>query len=137
MATGSLSLGGTLNVSLVDNFTPSAGQSFNLFDWSSLSGAFAQVQLPTLNGLFWDTSRLYEDGTLKVVASSEADFNLDADVDADDLAAWKANYGNSPTTRLLKAMPMPMVGHRRRRFSYLAETIWKCSDNRFDYGCGP
>ena len=36
--TGQLELDGTLQVSLINGFTPSAGQSFDLFDWGTLSG---------------------------------------------------------------------------------------------------
>ncbi len=36
--TGQLSLGGTLAVSLIDGFTPAAGNSFDILDWGSLSG---------------------------------------------------------------------------------------------------
>ena len=37
-ATGALSLGGTLAVSLINGFTPAAGNSFDILDWGSLVG---------------------------------------------------------------------------------------------------
>jgi autotransporter-associated beta strand protein len=63
----SMVFGGTLNVSnLNGNLT--LGQSFNLFDFGSATGAFGEVNLPTLDGgLAWDQSQLYTTGQLAVV----------------------------------------------------------------------
>lgn len=63
---GGLTLSGTLKVTLINGFTPSAGQYFQLFDGST-SGSFSSLQLPSLpSGLFWHTSQLYSDGLLSV-----------------------------------------------------------------------
>lgn len=63
---GGLDVAGTLKVTLINGFTPMAGQSFQLFEGSS-SGSFASLQLPSLSaGLFWHTSQLYSDGLLSV-----------------------------------------------------------------------
>jgi hypothetical protein len=54
---GQLSVGGTLSVPLIIGFTPAAGQSFDLLDWGTLSGAFASVSLPSLtNGLLHNST---------------------------------------------------------------------------------
>ncbi len=53
---------------------PLAGQRFDLFDWGSSQGQFAQLdfsQAPLAAGLVWDTSRLYTDGSLAVAAVPE------------------------------------------------------------------
>jgi autotransporter-associated beta strand protein len=65
--TNDLIYGGTLNVS--SSGQPlSMGESFNLFDAATFSGAFTAFNLPALDpGLFWDTSRLTVDGTIFVV----------------------------------------------------------------------
>jgi autotransporter family porin len=70
---GLLTLGnGTLDVTDFDGFTPTAGNMFDLLDWGSLSGTFSQIMLPTLSdGLAWDVSRLYLDGTISVAAVPE------------------------------------------------------------------
>jgi len=45
------------------------GDTFNLFDAANFNDSFALLNLPTLaEGLFWDTSRLAVDGTLRVAA---------------------------------------------------------------------
>ena len=57
---GTLSLGGTLQVSLTGGFTPNAGNTFNILDWSTLAGRFSTLQLPSLVApLGWDTAALH------------------------------------------------------------------------------
>lgn len=70
--TGSLSFGGRLTVSLINDFAPSLGDSFQLFSFTSFGGSFAQVNLPTISpGLAWNTDRLYDEGTVSVSAIPE------------------------------------------------------------------
>lgn len=69
-------LDGSLDVLLGQGFTPSVGDSFQLFDYSALTvgvmGSFATLNLPTLPGLLdWDSSDLYIGGVLDVVAIPE------------------------------------------------------------------
>ena len=71
---GALQFGGTLQLSLLGGFAPQAGQRFDLFDWSSSSGSFAQLDLaaaPLAPGLRWDASQLHIDGSLAVAAVPE------------------------------------------------------------------
>jgi T5SS/PEP-CTERM-associated repeat protein len=90
-------MGGTLDVSLVEDFVPYGTQSFDILDWSgSLSGTFTSIQLPTLGGtLVWDTSQLYINGTLSVTgpALPAGDFNDDGLVDAADYVVWRNEIG--------------------------------------------
>ncbi|MCF7734384.1 MAG: hypothetical protein K9N23_22065, partial [Akkermansiaceae bacterium] len=49
------------------------GNTFNLFDWGSSSGAFASVTLPDLDpGLEWDRDSLYVNGQLSVIPEPTA-----------------------------------------------------------------
>lgn len=71
--TGTLTLGGTLNVVLVDLggglFNPEVGSSFDIFDAGSIFGSFAGINLPGLQaGLQWDLSQLGTNGLLSVTA---------------------------------------------------------------------
>ena len=69
---GLATLDGTLDVDLMDGFTPSAGQSFDLFAGPT-SGRFSQVNLPALaNGLSWNTDNLYTTGAVTVVPEPSA-----------------------------------------------------------------
>ena len=64
---GLATLDGTLDVDLMDGFTPSAGQSFDLFE-GAMTGNFSQVNLPALpSGLSWDAENLYTAGVVTVV----------------------------------------------------------------------
>jgi T5SS/PEP-CTERM-associated repeat protein len=66
--TGNLTLDGTLNIVLIKNLRPAPGNTFNLFNWGTVSGAFDTINLPLLGGdLGWNTSQLYVDGTIAVI----------------------------------------------------------------------
>ena len=95
LVTGDVTLDGALSVNLLDGFAPQAGQSFDVLDWDGvLTGAFAALDLPALPGsLEWDASELYALGVLSVVSPFTADFDLDGDVDADDLTQWRGDFG--------------------------------------------
>ena len=95
---GTLALDGTLAVSLISGFTPSAGQSFDILNGSAITGVFDTINLPPLDGgLSWNVSQLYVTGTLAVVAAPAftADFDDDGDVDADDLTQWRGDFGEN------------------------------------------
>jgi hypothetical protein len=67
--TATATLGGTLNVVLIDSFVPAAGQVFQLINAASRVGAFTTVNLPVLNaGLAWD-NQLAANGSLAVVTA--------------------------------------------------------------------
>jgi hypothetical protein len=98
---GDLSLGGALSVSLINNFNPAAGSSFDILDWSplpgSLSGTFSLIQLPALaGGLVWNTSQLYVSGTLSV-GGVLGDYNGNGIVDAADYTVWRDSLGRAGT----------------------------------------
>ena len=48
--TGAATLGGTLDVSLIPGFTPTAGQSFAIMTYASHTGEFDTLNLPSLSG---------------------------------------------------------------------------------------
>ncbi len=64
---GLATLNGTLDVELLNGFTPSAGDDFDILDGST-TGSFAQIDLPARGGgLSWNTADLYSTGTISVV----------------------------------------------------------------------
>jgi T5SS/PEP-CTERM-associated repeat protein len=66
--TGALTAGGTLDLTLLDGFSPEAGQSFDLFDAATIDGQFATLDLPSLDsGLQWDEANLYSTGEITAV----------------------------------------------------------------------
>ena len=63
---GLATLNGTLDVDLLNSFTPSVGDSFHIFNGTT-TGSFAQLSLPVLgSGLSWNTGNLYTTGELSV-----------------------------------------------------------------------
>jgi hypothetical protein len=93
--TGNAALDGTLSVSLIDGFTPSAGSSFDILDWGTLGGAFSSLNLPTVAGLTWDTSQLYITGELNLTAALLGDYNQNGIVDAADYTVWRDTRGST------------------------------------------
>jgi hypothetical protein len=68
--TGDFTLGGGLEVVLINGFAAQAGDAFDLFDFDPalLSGDFASITLPPLApGLRWDTSQLRTAGEIAVI----------------------------------------------------------------------
>ena len=93
---GSLALGGTLNVSLINSFNPQAGNSFDILDWTSLSGVFDAISLPALGvGLAWNTTQLYVSGALSVTLVG--DYNHNGAVDGADYIVWRKGLGTTYT----------------------------------------
>ena len=65
---GTLTEGGTLNVTNIGAAAFAAGDSFKLFNATSYAGSFAGFVLPLLTGnLVWNTNELNNSGTLSVV----------------------------------------------------------------------
>ena len=65
-----LSLGGVLEVQLINGFVPSIGQNFDLLDAATINGNFSSVTLPPLPpGRFWNTDLLTTTGVLSVVGA--------------------------------------------------------------------
>ena len=91
--------GGTLDISLADGFVPELGNTFDILDFNTVAGSFAEMNLPALeDSLVWDTSELLTRGALCVgscPAGIEGNFNYDGTVDAADYTVWQDNLGLS------------------------------------------
>ena len=99
---GELSLSGRLNVTLINSFTPSAGNSFQIIEWGTLAGEFSQIDLPTLpETLEWDLSKLYVNGAIIAVPVDECRADIAPDggdgvVNVNDLLAVINAWGACP-----------------------------------------
>ena len=91
-----LSLGGTLQVSFINGFTPAAGQTFDFLNWGSLAGAFSSIQLPVLSGLSWNATQLAA-GILSLQITG--DYNGNGIVDAADYTVWRDTLGSTTDLR--------------------------------------
>jgi glucose/arabinose dehydrogenase len=88
-------LGGTLNVELVGQYQPQAGDSIPfLVAQGGAGGMFDAFDLPILGpNLQWQINPGAISVFLLVNSTLEGDFDNDADVDSEDLAAWGEGYG--------------------------------------------
>jgi hypothetical protein len=105
-ADGAITLDGKLQPTF-SGFTPTSGQSWDLLQGSSVSGAFDSLDLsgsPLLAGLMLNvTTTNPSPGIYRVSlhveshVSLDADFNGDDRVDALDLAIWRMAFGAAPS----------------------------------------
>jgi hypothetical protein len=94
--TGAIDLDGILNVSLLNNFAPSLGNTFTFLTGASLSGTFADANFPTLGaGLGWDVIYNANSVAIKVVEQNDVpgDTNGDGVVNIVDLNNVRNNFG--------------------------------------------
>src|SRR4029079_10902366 len=95
LAGGGAQLGGTLNVSLINSFSPQQGDVFQILTATSgISGTFASTVLPALSGnLFWNVVYNPNDVELQVeITGLPGDFNGDGVVDAADYVVWRKGF---------------------------------------------
>ncbi len=65
------SVDGTLSVSFINSYFPGSAVTFDLFNFGSLTGTFASLDLPSLTaGLSWNTDALYSDGQLSITGTA-------------------------------------------------------------------
>ena len=84
---GNLTLGGTLQVSLIGGFAPSVGDTFEILFGELNDTEFDAFELPALAGRkAWDDSKLYSEGKISVIGMLDGDTDVDWDVDSVDLA---------------------------------------------------
>jgi T5SS/PEP-CTERM-associated repeat protein len=92
--TGAAELAGRLSIEAEPGFVPTAGQTFDVMDFTSVSGVFDAVELPALpEGLTWNTSQLYSTGSVSIAPGFSSDFDGDGDVDGADFTQWQGDFG--------------------------------------------
>jgi len=96
---GDLHLDGTLQVKLIDTFTPKVGDVFDIldFDVAGLGGTeFDAVVLPELVGRkAWRTLDLYTEGKISVIGMLPGDTNVDWVVNMVDYGALLSTIGGA------------------------------------------
>ena len=98
-ATGLAQLDGVLELSLLGGFNPALNDTFTILSAAAgVNGVFSgfDFSAATLDpGLVWDV--IYNPTNVQLAVASlpafTADFDMDGDVDADDLAQWQGDYG--------------------------------------------
>jgi hypothetical protein len=93
---GTATLGGALNVSLLSGFTPTAGNTFQIMTATGgIVGTFASASLPVLSGLMWQLD--YQPNSLSLNLAITGDYNHNGVVDAADYVVWRKTLGQSGT----------------------------------------
>jgi hypothetical protein len=89
-------LGGTLQISLGDDYVPHAGDAFEILEATSRTGTFANVIAPSISGISFALS--YQPDSVIVRLNAGFVFNSDwsgnGTVGPEDLAIWSMNFGN-------------------------------------------
>ncbi len=66
-----------LNVTFINGYTATGGATYDILDWTTLTGSFSQVNLQALGGFYsWDSSSLLTDGTLTLSIPEPASVTL-------------------------------------------------------------
>lgn len=94
--TQSIFLDGAMRLELLFDYSPLVGDTFDLLDFASLEGTFAQIDMPTLGlGTVWDFSLLYETGEVSVASlvAADVDFDQNGETDAVDIDLMVAQLG--------------------------------------------
>jgi hypothetical protein len=89
---GIANLGGTLAVSLINNYLPLPGQSFQIMTYSAHSGEFTGIVSHTGHAGLWFDAEYYEQSLHVRATALGGDANLDGQVDIADLGILAANW---------------------------------------------
>ena len=92
-----LALGGTLDVSLLRDYTPNLGQSFTLLTANAVTGTFGTEVLPSFSNRTFGVLYNPQSVVLKVIPVLPGDFDSDAKVDAADYLVWRKGLGTTFT----------------------------------------
>jgi autotransporter-associated beta strand protein len=94
---GMTTLGGTLDVALLNGFVPDPGDSFDILrSFGGITGTFADTSFPNVPGLSWRL--VYDPLAVRLLVDAAVnnlpgDFNFNGVVDAADYSLWRAAFG--------------------------------------------
>ncbi|TWT47413.1 beta strand repeat-containing protein [Botrimarina hoheduenensis] len=94
LGAGEASLGGLLDIKLINGFVPSLGSTYEIITATSVQGTFASEMLPTFGGgMTFQVTYTPGSVALDVVSALPGDYNNDGSVDAADYTVWRDNVG--------------------------------------------
>jgi len=89
---GDLTLGGALDVDLLDGFTPLPGSVFQIVSAAGgVGGSFENALLPALSGANWQMR--YSVNAVLLQVALTGDYNFNGRVDAADYTLWRNSLG--------------------------------------------
>jgi hypothetical protein len=95
--TKAATLNGTLNVALVNGFTPVAGNTFTILEYLSETGTFTTLNLPTVSGDHWTVTYNAKDVVLTLVTGPGANVIVD-NLTSDSSSSSAASNTSAPST---------------------------------------
>jgi hypothetical protein len=114
---GTATLGGNLTVSLLNGFTPTAGDTFEIMTAAEgVAGKFATATLPALTGANWQLD--YSTSALLLRAVLVGDYNHNGTVDAADYVVWRNSLNQSGPA-------LAADGNRDGHITPLDFNVWK------------
>jgi len=146
--TGGLNLNGTLSLTLINNFLPNLGATFDLFQaGGSLSGAFTGITLPPANVNYgWDTSQLNTTGDISVTTINLSQWMADEGLTGANAQPTATPFGGRTANLLRYAMNLdatptpallPTTGLTNNGGTNYLTIIYRARKNMSDYQLVP
>jgi hypothetical protein len=92
LVSGEAGLAGTLDIALIDSFTPGAGDDFTILSASSVTGNFSAINGREVNPTTW-LATIYQPDAVRLAVASGGDANLDGRVNLQDFNVLASNFG--------------------------------------------
>ena len=97
VASGDVTLDGTIQIALGGGFVPTIGDQFPLLIGREIFGEFSNLQAPEVEGGRWEIQYAGPAATLALLYA--ADFNSDGVVNETDLGLWQTGFGMQGSAR--------------------------------------
>jgi hypothetical protein len=116
---GSAAISGAIQVTLIDEFTPIAGDSFAILTAAAgVSGEFTSGMLPSLVDLQWQLE--YDANAVLLHVTLTGDYNRDGTVNAADYTVWRNSLNQS-------GLALAADGHSDGVITQLDYEVWKAN----------
>ena len=124
---GTVTLSGMLDLSVLPGFDPALGDSFSLFEGSigSITGTFSAVNAPIFNG--HALNLVYGTNQVTLVVGEAGDFNGDGAVNAADYVVWRKGSRNHLHAERLRRVARSLRPNKQRRKAASAVAQCCCS----------
>jgi len=116
---GNATIGGTLDVSLINGFLPAIGSTFQILSAAGgITGQFASSSLPVLPGRGWRLN--YQPTAVSLSIGLAGDYNNDGKVDAADYTRWRDTLGQTGAA-------LAADGNGNGQIDHADYNIWKAN----------
>ena len=118
-ASGTATLGGTLDIDLIDGFIPSPGNAFQFLTAAGgINGNFGSAALPELSGANWQLE--YNPTSVLLRVAITGDYNHNGTVDAADYTVWRNSLDEN-------GIALAADGNGDSMITHLDYAVWKAN----------